>query len=220
MERLTSREPRISGMPGVCCTHFEGGDCQAIQGHCADGCAWEEAAWERLAAYEDTGLEPEEVAERLRTCKELVQIFERADLYNGIGPIEHICELSQAEKDGRLVVLPDAKYTDADGEKALQKAMWTCGNTNNPVTRYTADAIAEKLCREARDKNPPLTLEELREMDGEPVWIIPMRGSGGFCTWMLVDAEYELCREAHGEMAVFENCGKTWLAYRRKPEEG
>lgn len=67
--------------------------------------------------------------------------------------------------------------------------------------------------------NAPLTLEELREMDGEPVWIIPMRGSGGFRTWMLVDAEYELCREAHGEMAVFENCGKTWLAYRRRPEE-
>ena len=36
---------------------------------------------------------------------------------------------------------------------------------------------------------------------------------------MLVDIEYELCREAHGEMAVFENCGKTWLAYRRRPEE-
>ena len=63
----------------------------------------------------------------------------------------------------------------------------------------------------------PLTLDELREMDGEPVWIVPMRGSGGFCTWMLVDAEYELCREAHGEMAVFENCGKTWQAYRRRP---
>ena len=48
-------------MLGVCCTHFEGGDCQAIQGHCADGCAWEEAAWERLAAYEDTGLKPEDI---------------------------------------------------------------------------------------------------------------------------------------------------------------
>ena len=58
--------------------------------------------------------------------------------------------------------------------------------------------------------NEPLTQEELREMDGEPVWIVPMRGSGGFCTWMLVDAEYELCREVHGEMAVFENCGKTF----------
>ncbi len=217
MERLTSREPRISGMPGVCCTHFEGGDCQAIQGHCADGCAWEETAWERLAAYEDTGLEPEEVTQiKLAIMgKSLAEIKE----FEGVS-INRMIELTQAEKDERLVVLPDAKYTDADGEKALQKAMWTCGNTNNPVTRYTADAIAEKLCREARDKNPPLTLEELREMDGEPVWIIPMRGSGGFCTWMLVDAEYELCREAHGEMAVFENCGKTWLAYRRKPEEG
>ncbi|MCI8656547.1 MAG: hypothetical protein HFF72_03805 [Oscillospiraceae bacterium] len=68
--------------------------------------------------------------------------------------------------------------------------------------------------------NEPLTQEELREMDGEPVWIVPMRGSGGFCTWMLVDAEYELCREVHGEMAVFENCGKTWLAYRCRLEEG
>jgi hypothetical protein len=68
--------------------------------------------------------------------------------------------------------------------------------------------------------NDPLTLEELRKMDGEPVFIIPTRGSGGFCTWMLVDTKYDLCREVHGEMAVFENCGKTWLAYRRRPEEG
>ncbi len=75
---------------------------------------------------------------------------------------------------------------------------------------HTAPTIAQPL-------NDPLTLEELREMDGEPVWITKMDGSGG--VWMLVDAEYELCREGHGEMAVFENCGKTWLAYRRKPEE-
>ena len=219
-------------MPGVCCTHFEGGDCQAIQGHCADGCAWEEAAWERLAAYEDTGLEPEEVAERLRTCKELVQIFERADLYNGIGPIEHICELSQAEKDGRLVVLPDAKYTDADGEKALQTAMWTCGNTNNPVTRYTADAIAEKLCREARDKNLPLTLDELRGMDGEPVWVedllIPKCSCYHFvqkigCHILLMEPRYYPAEDvmiphycANDENQGYQN---TWLAYRRKPGE-
>ncbi len=223
MERLTSREPRISGMPGVCCTHFEGGDCQAIQGHCADGCAWEEAAWERLAAYEDTGLEPEEVAERLRTCKELVQIFERADLYNGIGPIEHICELSQAEKDGRLVMLPDAKYTDADGEKALQKAMWVCGNTNNPVTRYTADAIAEKLCREARDENPPLTLEELREMDGEPVWIEwgghPQAGWALVRVWSKAsNVVYLTYHNGNTDLLgfVLNDGGKI---YRRRPEE-
>ncbi len=82
-----------------------------------------------------------------------------------------------------------------------------------------ADVI-EELAAKMEPSSTPLTLEELRGMDGEPVWIIPMRGSGGFCTWMLVDAEYELCREAHGEMAVFENCGKTWMAYRRRPEDG
>lgn len=87
-------------------------------------------------------------------------------------------------------------------------------------------AVGDAICRLASyedtglEPNNPLALDQLREMDGEPVWVIPMRGSGGFCAWMLVDAEYELCREAHGEMAVFENCGKTWLAYRRKPGEG
>ena len=89
---------------------------------------------------------------------------------------------------------------------------------NNPTWR--SKDVVTLLENTPEPPNNPLTLEELREMDGEPVWIIPMRGSGGFRTWMLVDAEYELCREAHGEMAVFENCGKTWLAYRRRPEEG
>ena len=67
------------------------------------------------------------------------------------------------------------------------------------------------------EENKPLTPDDLPKMDGTPVWITKMDGGGG--AWMLVDAEYELCREAHGEMAVFENCGKNWLAYRRRPEE-
>ena len=93
-----------------------------------------------------------------------------------------------------------------------------CGAPRGDLEK-AADVI-EELAARLEPSSIPLTLEELRGMGGEPVWIVPMRGSGGFCTWMLVDAEYELCREAHGEMAVFENCGKTWLAYRRKPEEG
>lgn len=214
-------------MPGVCCTHFEGGDCQAIQGHCADGCAWEEAAWERLAAYEDTGLEPEEVTQiKLAIMgKSLAEIKE----FEGVS-IDRMIELTQAEKDGRLVMLPDAKYTDADGEKALQKAMWVCGNTNNQVTRYTADAIAEKLCREARDENPPLTLEELREMDGEPVFCID--GQGNEC-WCLVNCDDGLPCCYDNEIGLWDGSDYMmtgdrkhglhqagWLAYRRKPEEG
>lgn len=217
MERMTSREPRSSGRPGVSCAHFRGGDCEAVQGRCSDGCPWEEAAWERLAAYEDTGLKPEDIDALQKREQGLAEMLVNVSCGCAV-PYTRLAELAQAEKDGRLVMLPDAKYTDADGEKALQKAMWVCGNTNNQVTRYTADAIAEKLCREARDENPPLTLEELREMDGEPACIAPV--DGGPYTWMLVDTKYEVCREAHGGLAVFENLGKTWVAYRHKPENG
>ena len=156
MERLTRR---ICGGWGV----TPGYELNTVRGM--------KAVVDRLAAYENTGLEPGEVVAMkiVLLGRELAKITD----VDGVS-INRICELAQAEKDGRLVVLPP---------------------------------------------NDPLTLDELREMDGEPVWIIPMRGSGGFRTWMLVDAEYELCREAHGEMAVFENCGKTWLAYRRRPEE-
>ena len=67
------------------------------------------------------------------------------------------------------------------------------------------------------EENKPLPPDDLPKIDGTPVWVTKMDGSGG--VWMLVDEEYELCRGAHGEMAVLENCGKTWLAYRRRPEE-
>lgn len=222
MERLTSREPRISGMPGVCCTHFEGGDCQAIQGHCADGCAWEEAAWERLAAYEDTGLKPEDIDALQKREQGLAEMLVNVSCGCAV-PYTRLAELAQAEKDGRLVMLPDAKYTDADGEKALQKAMWVCGNTNNPVTRYTADAIAEKLCREARDENPPLTLEELREMDGEPVWIEwgghPQAGWALVRVWSKAsNVVYLTYHNGNTDLLgfVLNDGGKI---YRRRPEE-
>lgn len=68
--------------------------------------------------------------------------------------------------------------------------------------------------------NAPLTLEELREMDREPVWIERCGSdSPDDREWALVDLEYEMCRTTCGGLAVFEMYGKTWLAYRRKPED-
>lgn len=73
-----------------------------------------------------------------------------ADYYRNIGlPIERIEKLVAADKAGRLVILPDVSCTDADGEEALRQAMRHCNYTNNGVTRFTADAVAEKLCHEA-----------------------------------------------------------------------
>lgn len=60
-------------------------------------------------------------------------------------------ELVEAGRDGRCVILPPGGYADKDGENALKSAMNTCFYHNNPVTRYIADAVAEKLTREAAE---------------------------------------------------------------------
>lgn len=72
----------------------------------------------RLAAYEDTGLEPEEVSEYQRLCDSYVKAGLDAKFVqfcidatqNGLS-VDRIRELAQAERDGRLVVLP-CKTTD------------------------------------------------------------------------------------------------------------
>ena len=54
----------------------------------------------RLAAYEDTGLEPEEVFALAKDWSDLCTIVGEC------GGIDHLKELAEADKDGRLVVLP------------------------------------------------------------------------------------------------------------------
>ena len=69
--------------------------------------------------------------------------------------------------------------------------------------------------------NEPLTLDELREMDGEPVWIVDVGphkwyGPG----WAIVDRDNCLVRTVKNWNAVFfEKYGERWLAYRRPKEE-
>ena len=58
---------------------------------------------ERLAAYEDTGLTPERCAEFARADAEGRYIVMRDAEQEGVARLR---ELSEADKDGRLVVLP------------------------------------------------------------------------------------------------------------------
>lgn len=98
MDRLTKYSKETTHENGVCCTHFGGMECFACNGDCSRGCTWEEAAWSRLAAYEDTGLEPEQ-------CENAKAIIESA-FSDDTSKAERIRELLKADKAGRLVVLP------------------------------------------------------------------------------------------------------------------
>ncbi len=77
--------------------------------------------------------------------------------------------------------------------------------------------------------NKALTLEQLREMDGEPVWVTSARERGNIPSrWVLFAGVSKSKRNsdvfvfattggiAQGYEAV--NYGKTWSAYRRPPE--
>lgn len=70
--------------------------------------------------------------------------------------------------------------------------------------------------------NGPLTLEQLREMDGEPVWVVnspTKREEGFFDEWALVSVRRKNA-ESVGVIYHFENYGGYWWAYRHKPEDG
>lgn len=68
--------------------------------------------------------------------------------------------------------------------------------------------------------NEPLTIEQLREMDGEPVWIVDIGGRNWYgpgCA--IVDRENNLVRTVKNWNPVFfEKYGERWLAYCRPPE--
>lgn len=85
--------------------------------------------------------------------KDYFKAFKRlADIEDILGDdydLDHLRNLVKADRDGRCVVLPIGGCTNEDGENALKSAMNTCFYHNNPVTRYIADAVAEKLTRES-----------------------------------------------------------------------
>lgn len=97
MERLTKHSKQTSHENGICCTHFRGPECFEVGGNCAMNCKWEEAAWSRLAAYEDTGLTPQACAE----AREAGKVLSSCDI-----SFRRLAELLTADMDGRLVVLP------------------------------------------------------------------------------------------------------------------
>ena len=74
----------------------------------------------RLAAYEDTGLEPQDIISAVDMAKIACALHE-LNAYKDLGPIDHIRDLIKAEQDGRLVVLPckAGDHVWVDGREAV-----------------------------------------------------------------------------------------------------
>lgn len=72
--------------------------------------------------------------------------------------------------------------------------------------------------------NEELTLEQLRGMDGEPVYVVPANEYSELGKWCVVsigDSDDYSCALVPGVEYwswKFEDYGEQWLAYRRPPE--
>lgn len=81
-------------------------------------------------------------------------------------------------------------------------------------------AVSALREQEERENTKPLTLDELRQMDGEPVWIERCSSdSQDDKEWALVFDAGGFCRTSVGNIAFFALYGIGWLAYRSKPKE-
>lgn len=94
------------------------------------------------------------------------------------------------------------------------------------IQRETEQEAIAAWNRRAETENKPVTLDELREMDGEPVWCVD---GGGLNRCCLVNAGYGDCIDNESTSWNFEFYGMTgdgknglhrmgWIAYHHKPK--
>ena len=111
--------------------------------------------------------------------------------------------------------------TNDEAIKVLRTESIELGGNAVSVCRFLeALDMAVKALEDVPDKdagkNDPLTLKELRQMDGEPIYIV----YGDVAWWDIVSFSVQdwlyLARE---EELRYSRYGE-WLAYRQKPEEG
>ena len=85
---------------------------------------------------------------------------------------------------------------------------------------YTKEQVISAWNRRAQQPNEPLTVEELKSMQSEPVWVKSLLD--GTVKGAVINnthaAAYVLWCGVRYD--TFDNYGKSWLAYRRPPEAG
>lgn len=135
--------------------HEDNGNCTAVGGFCTAVAA---AHCPMLREYLDTGLEPEAV-ETVKLALAAKHMVDLETLNNT--PISRLVELAEADKDGRVIILP-CKVYETDGVRVYE-------HTVREVIYETAGGPA--FDKNAIGKSIFLTREEaekaLQEMEGK-----------------------------------------------------
>lgn len=93
-------------------------------------------------------------------------------------------------------------------------------NNDEPINRCKSCPLCQSdkiRHKQELTHNDPLTLNELRQMDGEPVWV-QSPGIPEYGRWAIVEGAGENCLFLRDDFTCHDY-GKTWIAYRHKPEK-
>lgn len=96
-------------------------------------------------------------------------------------------------------------------------------NNFTEVKEFYRCAETALRAQQERENPEPLTLGELREMDGQPVWCVSMiTGKAEWAILRIVEMKKTWFIAIAGASAGYgdkDTYGQTWLAYRYKPKE-
>lgn len=109
-------------------------------------------------------------------------------------------------------------------EQAEDKECFADADDPEDILSKDIEALREavELLNRMEMPNEPLTLDQLRELDGKPVWLVGVSSMNGF------QGNWDICDWLNAEEVLFSYClespdinlyGITWQAYRQKPEE-
>lgn len=83
-------------------------------------------------------------------------------------------------------------------------------------------AVAALRVQQEMENPKPLTLKQLRQMNGEPVWCVSLKNEKSeYAILRIVEMSRTWYIAVSGASAGYgdkDTYGKTWLAYRHKPE--
>ena len=172
MERLTKRLD--NGEPARDCEN-----CELKQDfQCGDILCFERIL-ARVADYEDSGCEPEEVLPKDKADEVALKLMRLADL-ESLCNYTRLRELAEADKDGRVVVLPckvgDTVWANLDGMRHPCKCVIEFANIGSHITTIvfsTVDGLREQygVNPSSFGKTVFLSREEaekaLQEMEGK-----------------------------------------------------
>lgn len=130
----------------------------------------------------------------------------------------HDAKADPPQQDGLYYGAKD--NTNAMWSVQYRDGIWTLDSYPEQQMDIVRWAFYDAFCgddEQEAENNDPLTLNELREMDGKPVYIVTTSWYGWPC-WAIVNSGDGRC-ETKDLNFMFSEIDQLWTAYRRQTEK-